>query len=284
MASLNYFLDRTEQSIRSIQSQTFASPGIFTNAVVKKPNIMALLKDPTSDERSLYKISKPRMKTTKASTEIRRRKRAALADEFMEIKPERVDGKSTYVDRSFYGVDNAAETNEEKEEVVKRTVVQLPELSYDFPAINKNVTHSNVPSSPTKSGIPTSNAYFALSSPEEADPSKLIDQVLTLLQKYPTLIVNQEGIMEKLNAHQTDYVQLQEQINQLENEIETQKKQLNILNINYNDITSPIRSESSGHMRTRESFEDEIDIDEYIAKEEQEIEELENQLNERQKI
>ncbi|KAK6455039.1 DASH complex subunit Spc34 [Scheffersomyces xylosifermentans] len=284
MASLNYFLDRTDQSIRSIQSHKFAPPGIFTNAIVKRPNITALLKDPTADESSLYKITKPRYNVGKSNPQ--RRRRAKDEELFMDIKPERVDGKSIYVDRSFY--DQPSHESTEDGQFTKRTVVQLPKLNDEYISGKTTLGHHNashIASSPTKRGNPPSSSYFSLQSPESNDISVLIEQVMTLLQKYPTLVKDHEGIVAKLNVHQSDFNQVKRQVDQLETEIENQKRELNILNINYSDITSPVRSQGNNSGRAQVDIdEEEFDIDEFISKEEQEIEELEKKLNEKQRM
>ncbi|KAK6462670.1 DASH complex subunit Spc34 [Scheffersomyces coipomensis] len=304
MPSLSYFLDRTDQSIRSIQSLKFKSPGIFTNAIVKKPNITILLKDPTIDESSLYKIVKPTLKKRRITT---RKGGVSVINEYIGVKPERVDGKSVYVDKSFSEIVQSTSgggnnkdkegDDDEGEGSNKRSIVQLPELIHipSDPVLEPS-------SSPTKRGGNSTNiynhpyhhqinSYFNI-SPSSDDIEKLINKTNKLIQKYPTLIKNQAEVINNLNQYQENYDELAASIQDLEHDIKKQRKQLNILNINYSDIGSPVKE---GHVLTQDDDDDsdeddedqgeeDFDVDEYIRKEEQEIEELEQQLNQRQRI
>lgn len=244
---LSYFLERVDLAVQSIDSLHFQPPGLFTNAIVKRPDITSLLKDPSADEGSLYKVTKPSHRRTRKS------------ELNMEIGPQRIDGKSIYVDESF---------SEEREE---KTVVKLPTLTKREIVLEPDIT-----SSPTKRVRPNTIYFPEVTS---TNFNQLCVQVLETIQKYPTLIENQESIVDKLEDYQNNYNSLTKDVEALEFEIDNQKKQLTILNINYSDIGSPIRSDRT---HSADEEDESIDIDDYIRQEEQEIEELEARLNERE--
>lgn len=233
--SLDYFLERTEQSIKSIQSLEFSKQGIFTNAIVKRPNITTLLKDPSPDEQSLYRVVRPRL-------------RFADGEENGDVRPGRVDGKSIF----------SLNTSEEDG---KRVVVQVPK-------IRENIA-SDPPSSPTK--------FFPEYDTE--DVGELCDIALNLTSKYPTL-VGDGDTLEKIYGYQRENNIISDEILTLERRIEEQKRQLNVLNINYSDIGSPTKSDNT--KIDTDPSDDDVDIDEYIRREEEEIKELQMELEQQE--
>ncbi|ODV77235.1 DASH complex, subunit Spc34 [Suhomyces tanzawaensis NRRL Y-17324] len=258
MSSLNYFLDRTEQSIESIQSLRFHPPGLFTNAIVKRPSITTLLKDPSVDEGALYKITKPRNQTRTAIKGSTRYESSNRIN--MEIRPERADGKSIYVDQSFQEYIQYKGDQGDQESLESKSVVKLPQLA-----------HSSSTSPRRRKSMTT-----LLFSAETKDVGQICSQILTVIQKYPNLIEDRDAIVDKVMQSQNEYSLLANQCAQLESEIDDQKRQLTILNINYSDIGSPIKS--SGQDKVYDD-EEELDIEEYIRQEEEEIRLLEQQLD-----
>ena len=226
MPSLTYFLDRTDLSIESIQSLKFHAPGLFTNAIVKRPNITTLLKDPSIDEGSLYRVTKP----------IRRGKSEKM-DGVMDLRPERVDGKCIYIENT-----DMAET---------RTVVQLPLMSEET-------------SSPKKPFIS-----------KDADVNSMCDEMLSVIHKYPNLIEGRDELLDRVILYQSEYKAFKHEVDYLEGEVEDQKKQLMMFNVNYSDAVSPIKRKEKGEG----DAEDSRDVDEYIAMEEEKIRILEEKLN-----
>lgn len=248
MSSLIYFLERIEQSSESLQCHEFDPPGIFTNAIVKKPDIMKLLKDPSIDENSLYKISKIGNREPKH-----------------EFKPERIDGKTMYIDQSF----NEYADYDNKD---KRTAVILPNLTNE-----KNNLELN--SSPT-----SIKRLRDVNIVHTDDLGEMSNMIIDLIEKYPSLVNDYESILSKVLNYKEEHTLIMAEIAQLEQDIQGQRQQLNFLNINYSDLNSPTKSGSESNMElSLDSQEDqELDLDELIRMEEEEIQQLEERLDNRQ--
>ncbi|KAK6878807.1 hypothetical protein K6H10_002950 [Candida tropicalis] len=89
--SLSDSLTSLQQSLRSINSNNFNSPRMFTNAMVNAPEITTLIKDPTYDESSLYTINKPKNSTGRSKLVDNLVEKAS-----MDTKSERIDGRIIY--------------------------------------------------------------------------------------------------------------------------------------------------------------------------------------------
>lgn len=264
---MDSILQEIEDKCDTIQSLKFQPPGIFTNAIITKPPITKLLKDAATHEQALYRISK-----SNRAGGIRKNERSNKARELneyhpTELKPERVDGKSIYVDASFNGfsVD---------ESDGRRTAVKVPEI------VKENVTpsQSEVDSDPVSSPSKSSHNYNLI--PESVLSSDNINALCVLLtqliEKFP-MLVNKEGFYEDINNYQQEFNQLQQEIKQLEEVVADQRSQLNYFNVNINEFSSPTKE----HRAEEADDLEEIDIDELIRREELEIEQLEHELNEK---
>lgn len=293
MPSLSYFLDRSKQLCNSIQSLKFQSPGIFTNSFIKEPSITSLLKDAADHEQALYKINKPARFNKLSRSIIMQNSSEAEKDAIrlqLEVKPERVDGKSYYVDYSFNDFTNTNINNSKDAPSVqsKRTAVRIPEVIKDTSESVKETKET--PSSPEKiinsSLIPES---IILSN----DINEICDTILSLIRRYPNLIQENKStpetsLLNDIILYHQEYNSLTNEINELEDVVAEQKDQLNFYNISLSERsqTSPVK----GSKRPREeiseddSSEDAVDIEELIRQEEKEIEELEDQLTKRQKV
>ena len=114
MPSLSYFLDRTKQLCESILSLKFQSPGIFINSFIKEPSITSLLKDAEEHEQALYKINKPSGFNNLSKPLIPNNKNDKEKESIrmqLEMRLERIDGKSCYVDYSFNDFTNVNMNN-----------------------------------------------------------------------------------------------------------------------------------------------------------------------------
>lgn len=274
--SLEQTLNRIESAIESAQGLHFSRPGIFTNAVVKCSDITKLLKDPTPDEASLYKVTKPK------GYRIRKLQfgKEELVDDKLDqdARPERVDGRSIYIERSFTQDDDPAVER-------KRLVVQVPELREPQASLDVRAIYSDpLSSSPTKRKQEPSNFTFPqYDSTEEV--SDLCTMAADLIRRYPNLVENQVNILNKVQKYKHDHKVMSKELDELTTSIEEQKRQLDLRNISYSDITSPMRSgrrEVGSPVRRPAESDEELDLDDVIEQEEREIQALELQLNERQ--
>lgn len=296
MPSLSYFLDRTKQLCESILSLKFQSPGIFTNSFIKEPSITSLLKDAEEHEQALYKINKPRGFNNLSKLLISNNKSDKEKESIrmqLEMRPERIDGKSYYVDYSFNDFTNLNMNNKQAapSEQAKRTAVRIPEIVKES---NENVhENSDVPSSPEK----TINVNLIPESIILSDNiNDICETILGLIRRYPNLIQENKvapdtTLLSDIVVYHQEYNSLANEIYELEEVVAEQKDQLNFYNINLSERSPIDRSPIRGHKRSHEessdnaeNSDDSVDIDELIAQEEKEIEELEEQLTKRQKI
>lgn len=296
MPSLSYFLDRTKQLCESILSLKFQSPGIFTNSFIKEPSITSLLKDAEEHEQALYKINKPRGFNGLSKPLIPNNKNDKDKESIrtqLEMRPERIDGKSYYVDYSFNDFTNLNMNNKQAlaSEQTKRTAVRIPEIVKE--SIENVHENHDAPSSPEKiinvNLIPES---IILSD----NINDICETILGLIRRYPNLIKENKTapdatLLSDIIVYHQEYNSLTNEIYELEEVVAEQKDQLNFYNINLSERSPIERSPIRGHKRSHEessdnteNSDDNVDIDELIAQEEREIQELEDQLTKRQKI
>lgn len=294
MPSLSYFLDRTKQLCESILSLKFQSPGIFTNSFIKEPSITSLLKDAEEHEQALYKINKPtgynNLSQSLISNNSNDKEKESTRMQ-LEMKPERIDGKSYYVDYSFNDFTNLNVNKQAPSELVKRTAVRIPDIVKE--SVENVHDNNDVPNSPEK----IINANLIPESIILSDNiNDICETILSLIRRYPNLIQENKTspdatLLSNIVEYHKEYNTLINEINELEDVVAEQKDQLNFYNINLSERSpidrSPIRGNKRSHDEssdTTENSEDNIDIDELIAQEEREIQELEDQLTKRQKI
>ncbi|CUM45847.1 uncharacterized protein AC631_05709 [Debaryomyces fabryi] len=295
MPSLSYFLDRTKQLCESILSLKFQSPGIFTNSFIKEPSITSLLKDAEEHEQALYKINKPtgynNLSKSLISNNSNDKEKESTRMQ-LEMKPERIDGKSYYVDYSFNDFTNLNVNNKQApSEQVKRTAVRIPEIVKE--SVETFHENNDVPNSPEK----IINVNLIPESIIHSDNiNDICETILGLIRRYPNLLQEKKTspdatLLSNIVEYHKEYNTLINEINELEEVVAEQKDQLNFYNINLSERSPIDRSPTRGNKRSHEessditeNSDDNIDIDELIAQEEREIQELEDQLTKRQKI
>lgn len=238
MSSLNYFLERIEQLSQSIQDLKFDAPGIFTNAIIKKPSIIQLLKDANYNEQLLYRI-----KTKESSNHSGTSDKVKQSQ--VNLESERVDGKSYYIDPDL-------QTTNEEEEMME-PAVKIPKLTNGV----KRKSDTEINSSPTK----VSKKIDSIT-----DMNEIYRMLINTMNKIPNIEDDVEFINEVSNLKQT-HDGLVEEIDGLEQMVEEQKRHLRSSNIDYRSSELDL-----------DLTEQEVDIDQLIRQEEQELEELENQL------
>lgn len=245
MTSLNYFLDKIEQLAESIQALEFDSPRIFTNAIIKKPSIIQLLKDANYNEQLLFKIKN---KDPGYKGEVSDK----MKESQVNLESERVDGKCYYIEptnEDEVGLANEAIDNDD------RPVVTIPKLSKGI----KRKQDPDLSSSPTK----VSKKIEAIN-----DINEIYRMLVNTMNKIPN-IEDDEGFMTQIEQLKLQHDGLLEEIEKLEHISEEQKNSLRNSNIDY---------QSSEADLDQESHDQEVDIDELIEQEEKELEELERQL------
>lgn len=217
----------------SMNELEFSAPGIFTNAVITKPEVTTLIRDALVPEQSLYRI-----KNNSDGV-------------FAELKPERIDGKSIYVDHNF------AEWH--------RTAVRIPELvppSEQLPPLDEM-------SSPSRRQIASQYKLISPSVIETDDVNVICSAVSKVVEQHPSLAKGVEH--NDVWAFQKEYNELLQENADFEEAVADQKRQLDYYNDSLNEL-SPLRS----------NFRRERDVDELIQSEEAEIRQLEEELTRRQ--
>lgn len=243
-------LNRIETSISNIQSYEFSKPGIFTNAIVNRPPITTLLKDPSTDERNLYTVTTPKIGNQLPN----------------EVEIERVDGRKRYIehdtieDSFLYDASTASASQFE---------------DYDLPVAR--IPTLLPPNSETQSKL-LLDLDQQLNSKSCAEK---VEHLLSVANKYPNLIENARETRNKLVLYLRNVNELENEIAVLENEIDECKVRLRN---EHNVATSPVKRrfirEQILQPRVSEKV---VDIEELIAKEEEEIQLLEQEVNDKLK-
>lgn len=283
MPSLAYFLDRTQQLNESIQNLKFGKPGIFTNSFIKNPPITQLLKDADYNEQVLYRVNRPLnsgMESFINPQNGRQSDRKRLETQ-LDLRPERVDGNSYFVDQS-YG-DYVEEGNIRK---MRRTAVTVPKLA-DQNSQKTTQQQSqtanasdDITSSPTRSNNSARSKLMVDSSPEDIDSTFRV--LIATVSKIPTGREEEEEededqqqggrlMMQDVLESKQEYDKLTQEINDIETIIQTQRQKLHSHNL------VDIRT-SSDNSNEQEEKQD-IDVDELIRREEEEIQQLETELS-----
>lgn len=257
--SLSDSLTSLQQSLRSINSNNFNSPRMFTNAMVNAPEITTLIKDPTYDESSLYTINKPINSTGRSKLVDNLVEKAS-----MDTKSERIDGRIIYTlepivsdkpQQNNQFINNNEEYLEQQEEEDRRTpIVKFPNL---------DLSNS------------TSRSLINLNNSE--DLGQIFYQTSQVLSKYPNLIEDHHSLVRQLNRFEHEYRSLENEIQDLHDEVKERKKYLTEKHVvDYDNINYTNMEISSTSSDTNQ--EDELDIDEVIRLERDEIEQLESKL------
>lgn len=240
MARLGDILTSIEALCDTMSKLEFDPPGIFTNAIINKPDVTSLIRDPSEAELSLYKISKG---TGLGSLMLRRKDEQSKSDRLVDLKPQRIDGK-----RVFEEVDGGT----------SGAVVQVPRL-VKVPDDDKKANIEAM-SSPTKKRFMSQYKLISADVLESDDFELVFTTANDVIVKYPN-IVNDSDIKETLNSIRQEYDQLLEETQALEKAVQRQKDELGAQGDNIYELESPGR-----------------DVDELIRIEEGLIEGLEREL------
>lgn len=250
MSRTEKVLDTIGALCEKIISLEFAPPGIFTNAIITKPEVTTLIRDALVPEQSLYKIAGG--STTALPGRVRKPQKEN--PRFADLKPSRIDGKSIYVDQSFLDWNDTA--------VKMPRVVPEPLLELD--------TATDESLSPRKRAV-SSFRLVPQAVAESEDFNTICHAVATVAEQYAGI----EGagtIREKVESLRMEYNKLLDETQDLELHVAEQKKQLEIYNDSLNELL-PRRGNVSPQKRG---------VEESIEREEAEIRQLEAELNKRQ--
>ena len=185
MPSLDYFLERTKGLCESLNLLQFKRTGIFTNAFNRGAPITRLLKDSAPEEYALYKIHRQNPVFGGPSDSNDDDLEAAL----MEVRPERKDGKSLFVDKSFNEYTQIKTTDEGK-----RTAVRVPDVSSYPETSSEPENHSQT------------ERWIVSACGEDAPVDRLCAMVMELVEKYPHL--DENDVMEKIREYSSEYDEL----------------------------------------------------------------------------
>lgn len=169
----------------------FVAPGMFTNAIVTKPDITQLLKDASESQLVLYKVNELNKD---------------------DISLERVDGKSYFIDN---GCENYI-SDELPPNKIRRIAVGVPELVPE----EFNKASSEIGSSPTKSSTRSNDS---LNEPEEVYRS-----IIETINKLP---VTKDDFIHQINEMKQDYDELRKEINALEGKYDENQRVLHSNNL-----------------------------------------------------
>lgn len=244
MSRFNELLKSLDNLCETINALNFDSPGIFTNAIINKPDVTTLIRDPSSAEQSLYKITK---RKGLGSLLVRTKGLSLTHSQLLPLIPERRDGKSVYVNDA---------ANDDTGLVASRPQSRKRESD------DEDNNDFNELSSPLKRRLV--NQYNLISEEvlESDDFDAIFRTVKDVTQKYPNL-VNDSKMPSTLELLSSRYEELRKLTADLESAIASQKQQYAAYNDD--DFASPSRN-----------------LDELIRTEERLIEDLEIQLKEAQ--
>lgn len=293
MPSLAYFLDRTRQLSESISSLKFSSSGIFTNSFIRKPPITRLLKDAAEHEQALYTTRRVSIYTDDDMEDSQMHEESPKIQGQSQIaaNPERIDGKSYYIDYSFNDYTNLSMANptEATAQGTMRTAVRIPEVIHDQFAENRNEKDGS--SSPSKS----QSKMVVDSLIEGNNVEEMCEYVLHTIKKYPNIFDDEKNnlttsdLVSSIVKYHDQYIDLRNEIDELEEVVNEQRKQLQFFNVSIGDRSPILLLQSSQENENKKSQansnedEDEVNVDELIRQEEEEIRLLEEALTIRQK-
>lgn len=249
MSRTQKLVDSISGLCQKIDSLEFASPGIFTNAIITKPEVTTLIRDALAPEQSLYKITGG----SHANLPGRIQKPQKENPKFSDLKPTRIDGKSIYISQSF---------QDWTESAVKMPKVVEPLLELD--------TATDESLSPRKRTT-SSFRLVPRAVAESEDFNTICHTVAKVAEQYAG-IEGAESVREKVATLRTEYNRLLDETQDLELQVSEQKKQLEIYNDSLNELL-PRRGNILPQKRG---------IEELIEREEAEIRQLEAELNKRQ--
>ncbi|KAI5962855.1 hypothetical protein CANMA_003630 [Candida margitis] len=188
-------LDRIDKATQSIESFGFETPGMFTNAIVNPPPIQSLLRDPTPDERRLYKVINATTTTPLSLSS----NQTSLDDP----KVERVDGKSMYLEHDFDDP-SFISMNESENVDYEQPIVRLPTL-YRPDRFSGSI-----------------EVQFK----ESDNLHESFEDFIAVVDKYPNLIEDYDVIRSKVEHLRQEFVHVSNEIEGMEKELANAKQAL----------------------------------------------------------
>lgn len=240
MARLGDILTSIEALCDTMNNLNFEPPGIFTNAIINKPDVTSLIRDPSEAESSLYKINKG---TGLGSLMLRLKDDQGNGEKLSFLQPQRIDGKRVF---------------EEIEGGSSGAVVSVPRL-VNVPDDDKK-ENIEAMSSPTKKRFMSQYKLISADVLESEDFELIYDTANDVILRYPN-IVNDSNIKETIKSIRLAYDELLEETESLEKAVKQQKEQLGAQGDSIYELESPGRN-----------------VDELIRGEEELIEGLEREL------
>lgn len=195
MKDLNESLEHISNTCSLLNSLSFRPSGIFTNALIHKPEITKLLRDADKHENALYYIGP-------------------------SFRAERKDGTHGILDRIYDELESFKSNFTETKDHDQRTsmpVILVPE--------SEESKDSN-----SEQKIETKATIWMSEDDKEQDIESLFEIASKLLDKYPA-----EGVGAKLENNLHQYRMLKQEILEYEQLIEKQKRQLSLISITLND-------------------------------------------------
>lgn len=222
----------------SINSMEFSSPGIFTNAMITRPELTTLIRDALPAEQQLYKITSSVTHTgvTGCNKNFNKslQSRTSMHETFIDLQPERIDGKAVM------GMNTPVRE--------RKTAVISPVVIAESPRLTDTM------SLPTKRKIASQYSLIPRQAIESDDPIVMCDAILAIAQNNPAI----KGIThskQRALMLKTEYESLTKEIESFGESLLTDAKGKDMI---YNLLTH--------------------DMNELIAKEQAEIDRLESQL------
>lgn len=241
-------LSLLQASCAAINKAHFSPPGIFTNAILTKPEVTSLIRDALPAEAGLYKIVAGLGLLSLLVASPR-------TGELTELKPVRIDGKSVFVDHATRQQPGAA--------------AHVPLRTPDVPVPSDESLPSDEWASPVK------RRALAL---HKLVPTHLMDSE-NVLEMYAALrlaverrpgMPEADSVVSRAEALRNEYIELLHETETLEAQVAEQKYQLDRHNDSLNQLL-PTR----GNFSPRRP----MSVDELLRQEEAEIERLESELN-----
>lgn len=212
----------------AIKSSEFSHSGIFTNAMITRPELTTLIRDALVPEQKLYRISKALpLQGTHVSSDrpILRRQSGAANDEYLaELIPERVDGKLAFGSNSL--------------EKYNETAVAPPLL------IEEDQLLSDSMSLPTKREIVSQYTLIPRRAIESQNPIEMCDAILAL-DESSSSIKGLEHSKRKASELKLEYRRLTTEIFELEPQTSEAYKPDAIYNLLTQEINNLIAVEQA---------------------------------------
>lgn len=196
MTGLQSALASLNESSNSLKTLYFRPPGIFTNALIGKPDITTLLRDADAFENALYQVD-------------------------AQDRPERKDGTRGVVDQLNDDLDEL-QLQQLQEEADGGELVQRPSVVI--------VPREVVVSNDENKGVKNLLSKFNEENEKDYDIDVLCETVSQLLDKYPI-----DGVREELERLRQRWQSVNLEIMENEETIEKQRRQLSLLRISLNE-------------------------------------------------